>query len=138
MYSTNLPIGAAYKVLRMLPDSLPSDSLALSALSARFNLRRKGPISAALTLGLKNLLAALMQLLKFLKLLLHVFIQYCGCITLSVMIKPYKFCIYVCRIIRQSVIFREDVTQTTVVKSALHYRFVKKVHTILLVTNVAI
>ena len=55
MNSRNLPIGAAYKVLRLLPDSVPL----LSAPSARFDHKHKGPHFAVLPLGLKNLSAAL-------------------------------------------------------------------------------
>ena len=39
MYSRNISIGAAYKVLRVPPDSDPL----LSVPSARFDHRRKGP-----------------------------------------------------------------------------------------------
>ena len=53
MYSRNLPIGAAYNVLRVPPDSVPRDSL------ARFDHRHMGPQFAVLPLGLEKLSATL-------------------------------------------------------------------------------
>ena len=54
MYSRNLPIGAAYKFLRMPPDSVPHIRL-LSAISACLDHRHKGPHSAALIILYRNL-----------------------------------------------------------------------------------
>ena len=60
MYSRNIQIGAAYKVLWVPPDSVLQISL-LSAPSTRFDHRHKGPHFAVLPLGLENLTAALIE-----------------------------------------------------------------------------
>ena len=61
MYSRKRLIGAAYKALRVPPDSIPLDSLAFCPFCLE-----KGPDFALLPLGLKGLLAALILLRNYL------------------------------------------------------------------------
>ena len=73
MYSRNLQLGASYKVLRVHPDSVPTDSLAFCpfcSLPSQTD-RQKGPNFAVLPLGLKNLSAAQINKTKITPMLLY-------------------------------------------------------------------